>query len=85
MQEGFGSAPAIESNYHLRSVATAFVHPGQIFHIFGQVNMLVVREATRSANGRAGRHCEIRNEIVYDGALAAAVCTGDSNECRTIG
>ena len=51
----------------------------------GAAVAVVVREAARACDGRAGRHRQVRVHVVHHGGLAAAVGAGYGHELRAVG
>jgi hypothetical protein len=84
-QECLGLAAATHPDDDLRSVAAAFVRPGQVLDALGEVDVVVEREAARPRRRRPAGKQVVGREVVHDRRLAAAVGTGDGDQLGTVG
>ncbi|MDP2962194.1 MAG: hypothetical protein Q8N54_05490 [Sulfurimicrobium sp.] len=69
----------------MRSVAAAFVRPGQVLDALGEVDVVVEREAARPRRCRPAGKQVVGREVVHDRRLAAAVGTSDGDQLGTVG
>ncbi len=84
-QERLGLAAATHPDDDLRSVAAAFVRPGQVLDALGEVDVVVEREAAGPRRRRPAGKQVVGREVVHDRRLAASVGTGDGDQLGTVG